>query len=412
MTAGGGVHGRDHPVFLIVVTCLASIVAMINYAIWPVFLIPLGDAWGLSNTEIGWVSGAYFIGYVAATPILVGLTDIIDARRIFIGGSLAAAIGSAAFALFASGFWSAALAWALVGAGLAGTYMPGLQILNARLSEQRRIRAVPFYTSCFSLGTGFSFVLNGTLLAYVDHRVAGWIGTGGALIAAAAVLCLVSARRPTPRPAAQVRHPLDLRPALRNRVALSYILAYGAHTYELFAFRGWSFALFALLGAVHGLSLGLVTGLVAVLTLAGTAASIIGGRLCLGRGRHRMITWIGTAAAVASVLSALMLQAPVWIALACLMTYNICIMLDSGALTAGVVSVAGETDRGALLAVHSMVGFAGGALGGPAVGMMLDLGGGGDALGAWSAAILVMGAGSAMVALVQWRAWRRYGFAV
>ncbi|MEC7237684.1 MAG: hypothetical protein VXW17_06615, partial [Pseudomonadota bacterium] len=67
---------------------------------------------------------------------------------------------------------------------------------------------------------------------------------------------------------------------------------------------------------------------------------------------------------------------------------------------------------GALLAVHSMVGFAGGALGGPAVGMMLDLGGGGDALGAWSGAILAMGAGSAVVALVQWRAWRRYGFAV
>ena len=214
MTAGGGVCGRDHPVFLIVVTCLASIVAMINYAIWPVFLIPLGDAWGLSNTEIGWVSGAYFIGYVAATPILVGLTDIIDARRIFIGGSLAAAIGSAGFALFASGFWSAALAWALVGAGLAGTYMPGLQILNARLSEQRRIRAVPFYTSCFSLGTGFSFVLNGTLLAYVDHRVAGWIGAGGALIAAAAVLCLVSARRPTP--------PRSL-PATRSPSPLTYV---------------------------------------------------------------------------------------------------------------------------------------------------------------------------------------------
>lgn len=404
--------GRDHPVFLIVITCLASIVAMINYAIWPVFLIPLGDAWGLSNIEIGWVSGAYFIGYVVATPILVGLTDSIDARRIFIGGSVAAAVGSAGFALFASGFWSAAISWALVGAGLAGTYMPGLQILNARLSEERRIRAVPFYTSCFSLGTGCSFVLNGTLLAYVDHRVAGWVGAGGAVLAGLAILCLVQARRPAPRPAAQVRHPLDLRPALRNRVALSYICAYGAHTYELFAFRGWSFALFALLGAVHGLSIGLVTALVAVLTLAGTAASILGGRLCLGRGRHRMITWIGTASALAAIVSSLLLQAPVWIALACLVAYNICIMMDSGALTAGVVSVAGETDRGALLAVHSMVGFAGGALGGPAVGMMLDLGGGGDTLGAWSAALLVMGAGSAVVALVQWRAWRRYGFAV
>ena len=109
----------------------------------------------VSNTEIGWVSGAYFIGYVVATPVLVGLTDSIDAKRIFIGGSLAAtAAGSPASRLFADGFWGAALAWSIVGAGLAGTYMPGLQILNARLSDKMRLMAVPFYTSCFSIGTG------------------------------------------------------------------------------------------------------------------------------------------------------------------------------------------------------------------------------------------------------------------
>ena len=59
-----------------------------------------------------------------------------------------------------------------------------------------------------------------------------------------------------------------------------------------------------------------------------------------------------------------------------------------------------------------MVGFAGGSLGAPAVGMMLDLGGGGDRLGAWSGALLIMGLGSALVALIQWRARRRHGVAV
>ena len=404
--------GSTQPLVLIVITCLAAIISMVSFAIWPVFLVTLGVEWNLTNVEIGWVGGAYFIGYVAATPVLVGLTDSIDAKRIFIGGSLATATGSAGFALFADGFWSAALAWSFVGAGLAGTYMPGLQILNARLSDDRRIRAVPFYTSCFSLGTGVSFLVNGTLLAYVDHKVAAWVGAGGAFAAAMAVLVLVRSRAPQRRPASEARHPLDLRPAIRNRVAFSYILAYGAHTYELFAFRGWSFALFALIGARHGLSLGLVTGLVSALTLAGMAASIIGARLCLGNGRHRIISFVGMASVIVAAVSSLVLGAPVWIALGCLFIYNVCIMLDSGALTAGVVSVAGEGDRGALLAVHSMVGFAGGSLGAPAVGMMLDLGGGGDRLDAWSGALLVMGLGSALVALIQWRAWRRHGFAV
>ena len=156
-----GILDGTRPTALIAVTCVAGVLAMISYAIWPVFLVTLGPVWGLSNTEIGWISGAYFIGYVIATPLLVGLTDTIDAKRVFIGGSLTAAIGCAGFATITNGFWGAAVTWSLVGAGLAGTYMPGLQILNARLSDQQRLKAVPFYTSCFGIGTGGSFYLNG-----------------------------------------------------------------------------------------------------------------------------------------------------------------------------------------------------------------------------------------------------------
>ena len=401
----------SRPAALITVTCVAAVLAMISYAVWPVFLVSLGPGWGMSNTEIGWISGAYFIGYVIATPVLVGLTDTVDAKRVFIGGSLAAVIGSAGFATVANGFWGAAMTWSLVGAGLAGTYMPGLQILNARLSDKQRLMVVPFYTSCFGIGTGGSFYLNGYLLIHFDHVVAAWIGSAGALAAILLVLFGVKGHAPAPRPGAVRRHPLDLRPAFRNRPALGYIFAYGAHTYELFAYRGWSFAMFAFIGATAtpALSLSFVTILVSLLTLTGMAASIIGARVCLAYGRRRVITIIGGLTAGFAILSALSLSGPVWLALACLWIYNVCIMLDSGALTAGTVAAAPAHERGALLAVHSMIGFGGGALGGPAVGMMLDLGGGESSLDAWSGAILVMGIGSALVAVIQWRAWRRFG---
>ena len=404
--------GSTRPLTLIVITCLAAIISMASFAIWPVFLVTLGGEWGLSNVEIGWISGAYFVGYVAATPILVGLTDSIDAKRIFIGGSLATSIGSAGFALFAEGFWSAALTWSIVGTGLAGTYMPGLQILNARLSDDQRLKAVPFYTSCFGIGTGGSFYLNGYLLIYFDHLIAAWISCSGALLAALAVVCLVRAAPPAEGPQSVARrHPLDLRPAFRNRLALGYIFAYGAHSYELFAYRSWSFAMFAFIGATAtpSLSLSVVTLLVSLLTLTGMAASIIGARYCLAYGRHRVIAIIGAVSVGFAVMSAVALDGPVWLALACLWIYNICIMLDSGALTAGTVAAAPAHERGALLAVHSMVGFSGGALGGPAVGMMLDLGGSETSMDAWFWAILIMGIGSAIVALIQWRAWRLRG---
>ena len=289
--------------------------------------------------------------------------------------------------------------------------MPGLQILNARLSDRKRLMAVPFYTSCFGIGTGGSFYLNGYLLIHFDHVVAAWIGSAGAMLAILLILFGVKGHVPAPRPEAARRHPLDLRPAFRNRPALGYIFAYGAHTYELFAYRGWSFAMFAFIGATAtpALSLSFVTILVSLLTLTGMAASIIGARYCLAYGRRRVITFIGALSAGFAVLSALSLSGPVWLALACLWIYNICIMLDSGALTAGTVAAAAAHERGALLAVHSMIGFSGGALGGPAVGMMLDLGGGEASLDAWFWAILVMGIGSSMVAVIQWRAWRRFG---
>ena len=81
-------------------------------------------------------------------------------------------------------------------------------------------------------------------------------------------------------------------------------------------------------------------------------------------------------------------------------------MLDSGSLTTGTVEAGDPTDRGALLAVHSMIGFGGGALGGPIIGYVLDHSGGVNALDAWTWALPAMGAGSAIVFLIQFYFWR------
>ena len=122
-----------------------------------------------------------------------------------------------ALRLLAHDFWSAASCWALVGAGLAGTYMPGLQILNARLDDATRVRSVPWYTACFGIGTGGSFGLMGVLLAYADWRLAAYLGAGGAMLAAMLVLFLVQPCPVAPLPATKTkRHPLDLRPAFRK----------------------------------------------------------------------------------------------------------------------------------------------------------------------------------------------------
>ena len=73
----------DRPKHLLALVSCAGILALISFALWPVFLTKLGQEWGLTNTDIGWISGAYFFGYLIATPVLVGLTDRVDARLVF-----------------------------------------------------------------------------------------------------------------------------------------------------------------------------------------------------------------------------------------------------------------------------------------------------------------------------------------
>ena len=65
------------------------------------------------------------------------------------------------------------------------------------------------------------------------------------------------------------------------------------------------------------------------------------------------------------------------------------IWLDSSSLTAGAAGAADPARRGATLAVHSMLGYAGGFVGPLAVGWTLDLSGGMSARG-WGLSFVVI----------------------
>ena len=392
----------DRPYALLCVVCFAEVISMLSFAAWPLFLVKLQPLWGLSNFSVGWVSGAYFIGYVFATPVLVGLTDRYDAKYIYIFSTLIAAVGAFGFALTAQGFWSAGFCWGLVGAGLAGTYMPGLQILNARLDDDHRLRLLPYYTSAFGIGTGLSFFVMGWLYSYADWTSAFIYAGLGSLSTGLLVSAVI---RPQPlknESDAPRRHPLDFRPAFRNAAAMRYILSYGAHNFELFAFRGWLFAYLIFAAGYYGVQLSAewLSGLISVMAFIGMVASVYGAKLCLSHGRAKMISRFGLASFIMAVLFSLSGHISFAFVLLCAAAYNITIMLDSASLTAGTVSKASPQDRGATLAVHTMIGFCGSAAGAPATGLVLDLSGGQTTLMAWSAALVCMGLGSALVWMI------------
>ena len=388
-----------HPVALLAIVCLAEVLSMVSFAAWPLFLVDLQPLWGLSNFSTGWVSGAYFIGYVLATPVLVGLTDRIDAKYIYIFASFLAIIGALCFALFASDFWSAALSWALVGAGLAGTYMPGLQILNARLEAESRIKLLPYYTSAFGVGTGLSFFLMGWVYTYTSWQNAFLLAAIFSFIAAFLITLTIRPAPPAQAENSARRHPLDFRPAFKNKAALGYIFAYGAHNFELFAYRGWLFAYLIFAAGTYQVSINAasLSTLISVFAIIGMSASIIGASFCLRYPRARTISRFGALSALTAILFGLSGFIDFYLILALALLFNITIMLDSASLTAGTVSAASEHDRGALLAVHTIIGFGGAALGAPTIGFVLDFAGGETDITAWSIALMTIGLGSALV---------------
>jgi len=50
---------------------------------------------------------------------------------------------------------------ALLGVGIAGTYMPGLRLLSDHVTGPKQSRSIAFYTASFGVGTALSLALAG-----------------------------------------------------------------------------------------------------------------------------------------------------------------------------------------------------------------------------------------------------------
>jgi MFS family permease len=380
---------------LVASMCAAEVLTMVGVFAFPALLPEFVARWGLTNSEAGWIAGVYFAAYAVAAPILLALSDRVDARQLYLGGVALAGASALGFALFASGFWTALLLRGFAGAALAATYMPGLRVIVDRYRGDRPSRAVAFYTASFSLGTAVSFLVVGW--------VAGRFGWPAAFLAAALATVpafgLAWSLPAAPPPGCAMAGPpavpaaavLDFRPILRNRRALGYILAYGAHCWELFTLRSWLVAF--LVAAGGGLAAGGVAAPspTAVATLSGLVAmgaSLAGNELALALGRRRAIALAAVASATIAVGIGFAQPLAYPVVAVLVLLYTLAVQLDSAALTAGVVAAAAPGRQGATLALHALVGFGLAGVGPIVFGLVLDAAGGASRTLAWGLAFL------------------------
>lgn len=382
------------PRFLLAAVCFAEIIGMAAFATFPSLVPVFQPEWALSNTEVGWISGVYYAGYVVAVPVLVSLTDRMDARRIYLASMAVSIISALGFAFLAHGFWTGSLWRFLQGVGLAGTYMPGLKALTDRLPEESHSRGVAFYTSSFGIGSSLSFLIAGEIDALLNWRWAFALSAAGPAVAFVIAAWILKPRPVTGAPPSA--NLLDFRPVFRNRRVIAYTLAYCVHNAELFALRSWVVAYLVFstsLQAADTAGTLLRATVIATFTgLVGMPASVLGNELARKWGRPPVLLVVMSMSAIVAIAVGFGAALPYPVVIALVLVYGFLVTADSATITAGVVEAADPSLRGMTMAVHAMIGFVGSALGPILFGVVLDVGGGGDSGFAWGLAYTVIAA--------------------
>jgi len=395
------------PAALVALVCTAGILVQIGAFTWPALLPTLMPLWQLTNTEAGWATSAFYGAYLVSVPVLVTLTDRIDAKAVYLFGVALTVVSHTAMALLADGLTMAIVARALAGIGWAGTYMTGLKLLADRVDARLMSRAVAGHAAGLGIAGALSFVMADLLAGPLGWRGAFAVAAACAGVAWLAVFALVPWRGT--RPAVPAGALFDFRPVFRNRSAMAYAIAYAIHTLEMSVVRGWGVVFLGFVAASTGVAGGWLTPALALTLLAlfGTVTSVIGNELSIRLGRRRLIA----VAMAASVLFALLIgfagSQAYWLAALLLVLYGPVIWLDSSSLTAGAAGSAAPDRRGATLAIHSMLGYGGGFVGPILFGLVLDAAGGQSAT-AWAIAFAGV-AGLMLLALIVFLALRPRG---
>ena len=378
--------------------CGAEVLTMVGVFVFPALLPQFVAEWQITNTQAGWIAGIVFGGYAVSVPILVSLTDRIDARLIYMGGATLAALALVGFVMFAGGFWSA-MAWRfLAGIALAATYMPGLRALVDRYPGNKQGRAVSFYTASFSLGTAFSFFLSGEIGDAFGWEVAVWFAAATSLTAVFVAFLVL--RPVTPhRPEGPETHVFDFRPVFRNRAVMGFVLAYCAHSWELFALRSWAVAFLVFSIGLQTVPIPVwltPTTVVTVSALAAVVGSIFGNEIAERYGRRRMIAVFATLSGMMALVIGFLPALAYGLVASLVIIYATFIQLDSATLTAGTIAASERGRRGATLGVHALIGFSGGAVGPLVTGVVLDASGGGTSVASWGAGFAAIGVAALM----------------
>jgi len=367
---------------IIVTTFVGQVAGMAGFVSFPALQPEFQRLWTLSDSEAGFISGIYFAGYVSAVPLASGLTDRIEARRVYLTSLLFGVVGALGFALAAQGLVSAALWRFLQGAAFGGAHMPGLRALSEAVPAKRQGTAIAVFTASFTVGSSLSFALSGLLASAFGWRLGLALLALGPLAAAAIGFAILP---PTPfrREPHHARAPL--RSLLQNRRALRFVVAYGLHNSEVSIMRAWMVTLLVTSAAQAGMSsFGAYATIVAtVANLLGLPLIVLTNEIATRRHREAVIAIVMTLSGLLGLTLALAAPLSPVATIGAAILFGGVATADSGTINTGLFAATDPGRRGAFLAIHAVSGFGAAAVAPVLFGLLLDVAGGNHRALAW-----------------------------
>ncbi|MBD3619141.1 MAG: MFS transporter [Chromatiales bacterium] len=324
-------------------------------------------AWGLSTRDLGTLTSAVQLGFIAGTLLFAvsGTADRFHASRLFLAASLCGALANLGLAWVADSLTSALVFRFLTGLALAGIYPVGMKLVVS-WAPQRRGEALAWLVGMLTLGTATPHLLQGLGVGL------GWpwvVSLASALAVLGGVMVVLLGDGPHLPRAARLNWG-GVFAAFRRPGFRAAAFGYFGHMWELYAL--WVLVPLLLAGIYpdasrHGLSL-LAFAVIGI----GALGCVLAGRWS----RH-----IGSApvAVIALATSGLLCLVYPWLQglpapllLAALLLWGLAVIADSAQYSALASQHAPPEGVASALAIMNSIGFALSALAIPLVSGLWD----------------------------------------
>lgn len=317
--------------------------------------------WSLTGSQVGWLTGAVQLGFVAgtATIAVLNLADILPSRLLF---AVAAVLGAACNAalLSADGFRVALATRFACGFCLAGVYPPAMKMISTWFKSRRGL----------AVGTIVGALTVGKATPYLVHA---FPGAGiPAIVLAGSVSALVAATLvglgyrdgPYPFPPRPFSWSLVATVARERQWRLA-TAGYLGHMFELYSYWTWIPAFLIASAAAHDVRAGTMGGarfelvsLLAFGTIAiGGIGCIWGGLVADRIGRERLVIIALAASGACALLIGLTFGRSWWLLAPIALAWGFFVVADSAQFSVLVTESVPPHAVGTALMVQTSLGF-------------------------------------------------------